>query len=110
IRDREKQIGRIVEQLALDRTEGLDIAPTTDPGAYLPAVQQALDENAVALEYYFGPRQSVVFVVSRRALAVVPLAVRPEALRKLVGQWQLNLATAARAVASGTSLDGLSRN
>jgi CHAT domain-containing protein len=110
IRDREKQIVRIVEQLALDRTEGLDIVPAADPGGYLLAIQQHLNDGAVALEYYFGPRQSVVFVVSRRKLVVVPLVVRPEALRKLVGQWQLNLATAARAVASGTPLDGLGRN
>jgi len=106
IADRERQIARILDRLALDRTEGLGVA-------VMPAEQfmpPTLDAGTILLEYYLTPDDATVFVVSSAGLAVVPLTVRPSEIRRLLHQWQLNLTAAGRMVADGMPLDGLGRN
>lgn len=107
IEEREKQIARILERLALDRTEGLSVAASTAPDVHaVPAVAP----GTVLLEYYFRPDGGAVFVVSSEGLMFVPLTARPHEIRRLHDQWRLNLAASAQALAAGTSLDGLGRN
>lgn len=108
IQDREKKIARILERLALDRTEGLAvIAPSeTDLHPTLPT----LDADTVLLEYYLPEEGGAVFIVSPAGLTVVPLLVRPTEIYRLLHQWHLNLTTTARAIASNAPLEGLGRN
>lgn len=107
IQEREKQISRILERLALDRTEGLLIAPSeTDPKMALPTI----DADTILLEYFFREDGGAVFVISPAGLTVVSLAVRPAEIRRLLHQWHLNLATTARAIASAAPLDRLGHN
>lgn len=108
IREREKQIARILERLALDRTEGLAIV--TPPVAEERPTLPHLDPGTVLLEYYFHEGDGAVFVVSPAELTVVPLTARITEIQRLLHQWNLNLATTARAITSNTPLDGLSRN
>ncbi|MHB8644504.1 MAG: CHAT domain-containing protein [Thermomicrobiales bacterium] len=106
IADRERQIARILDRLALDRTEGLGVA-VAPAEQFLPPT---LDAGTILLEYYLTSDDVIVFVASSAGLAVVSLAVRPSEIRRLLHQWQLNLAAAGRMVASGMPLDGLGRN
>ncbi|HET8628179.1 MAG TPA: CHAT domain-containing tetratricopeptide repeat protein [Thermomicrobiales bacterium] len=108
--EREREIARILERLALERTEGLDVVAPPPAGEYLPALQRDLDPGAVLLEYYFRADGGAVFVVMREGLAAVPLAAGRGAVARLLQQWQLNLGAAARALACGAPLDGLGRN
>lgn len=106
--DREKQIARVLERLALDRPEGLEgFAPAPlDPAA----ARALLDERTVLLEYYLHDGAAAVFVLTRGDLDVVPLATSPAALGRLLKLWQLNLDATARALAGGGPLAGLARN
>ncbi len=107
IREREKQIARILERLSLDRTEGLTVlVPDAGESAALPC----LAVGTVLLEYYLTDDTGAIFVVAPTGLAVVPLAARPRDIRRLLHQWQLNLAATAAAIRSGGPLDGLGRN
>lgn len=108
IKEREKQISRILERLALDRTEGLAVVASSEANAH--PVLPALDADTVLLEYYLPEEGGAVFVVSPNGLTVVPLAVRPAEIHRLLHQWHLNLTTTARAIASNAPLDGLGRN
>lgn len=108
IREREKQIARLLERLALDRTEGLAVASShiSEEHPSLPS----LDPGTVLLEYYFNDDGGTIFVVLPGGLTVVPLIARPAEIRRLLHQWNLNLATTAQAIASNASVDGLGRN
>jgi CHAT domain-containing protein len=106
ILEREKQIARLLERLALDRTEGLAVGAEVSPHSALPT----LDADTVLLEYYLPQKGGAVFVVSAKGLTVVPLAVRPAEIHRLLHQWHLNLTTTAAAIASNAPLDGLGRN
>lgn len=108
IRDREKKIARILERLTLDRSEGLAVPAAAERSERF--APPSLDPGAVLLEYYLTDKEGAVFVVSADDFAAVPLVVRPREIARLLYQWQLNLAAAARAVASGAPLDGLGRN
>ncbi len=107
IYDREKQIARILERLALDRTEGIAMNP---PGAREDDHVPRLTPGTLLLEYFFRETGGAVFVVSAEGLEAVPLAVSPRDIGRLLQQWQLNLATTARAIAAGAPLDALGRN
>jgi CHAT domain-containing protein len=107
IREREKQIARLLERVALDRTEGLPlgVAQITAENA-IPR----LDADTALLEYFLDTESAVAFVVTAGGLDAVPLAARPREIQRLLQQWQLNLAMAARTAAAGGTLDGLVRN
>jgi CHAT domain-containing protein len=62
------------------------------------------------LEFFFRVDGGVVFVRSPRGLSVTELAVRPRDINRLLNQWNLNLAAAARAVATNGPLIGLGQN
>jgi CHAT domain-containing protein len=107
VREREKQIARLLERLALDRTEGLAIAHSAvreDDAVPLLAA------DTVLFEYHFRADGAEVFVVSPAGLRVVPLAVRPNDISRLLQQWQLNLGATARAVTEGAGLERLGHN
>ncbi len=108
LRDGERRISRLVERLELDRTEGLVVntAPDVDERNVVPPVEA----DEVLVEYYFDGNRGAAFVATPAGLAVTPLSARPEEIRQLLHQWHLNIESAARAVASGTPLDGLGRN
>ncbi|HEY8309452.1 MAG TPA: CHAT domain-containing protein, partial [Gemmatimonadaceae bacterium] len=107
IQEREKQIARVLERLALDRTEGLAVPGLVDrEQPSLPS----LDSGAVLLEYFFRRDGGVVFVRSPQGLTVTELDVHPREIRRLLNQWGLNLDTTARTIASNGPLDGLGRN
>lgn len=108
MRDREARIARLLERLALDRTEGLGVAP-----AAIPEGRDALprlDPGTALVEYYLPDAGGAVFVVIGDDLAVVPLAASAGEIHRLMRQWQTNLAATARAIASGTPIAGLHRN
>ncbi len=108
VRDRERRIARLLERLALDRAAEVGPVASAHAGAHL--LPERLDPSTVLLEYHFRLDGSAVFVLSGAGLTAVPLDARPGDIRRLLGQWRLNLATAARAIAAGTPLDGLGRN
>jgi CHAT domain-containing protein len=107
IQGRETQIARVLERLALDRSEGLAAPGLVDRGQPL---LPRLDSGAVLLEYFFRHDGGVVFVRSPQGLIVTELDVRPREIRRLLNQWSLNLDTTARAIASNGPLEGLGRN
>ncbi len=107
IRDRERQIGRVLERLALDRTEDLVLARPGDAATHeIPHVAP----GTVLLEYFFREDGGVAFVVSSGRMSVVPLDARPQDIGRLLHQWSLNLSATARAVASDVSLEELGQN
>ncbi len=108
IRERERQIEEIVEQLALDRTEGLALATTLEVRDYGPPAD--LPEGSVLLEYAFHEGRGTVFVVADGKTSAVALPSAGAGLQRLLKGWQLHLATAARAVAYGEGVDGLVRS
>jgi CHAT domain-containing protein len=107
IRDRERQIARVLERLTLRHAdiEALGGRPGTRHQA-LPRV----DERTALVEYYFAEEHAAAFVVSRRGFTVVPLAIRPHGLRRLLSQWHLNLDSTAAALNSGRPPEALARN
>ncbi len=107
VREREKEITRLLERLALDRTEGVHV-PTLDAEAAFAV--PAVEAGTVLLEYFFGADDGAVFVVTRSGLTVTPLAVRPREIARLLQRWYLNLTATAQAVARGASPDALGRN
>ncbi len=108
IREREKQIARLLERLTLERAADLAVAST--PIADIRPSLPALEPGTVLLEYYLSDDAGAVFVVSTAGLTFVPLAARPSEIARLLNQWHLNLASTARAIGSNAGLDGLSRN
>jgi CHAT domain-containing protein len=108
IREREKGIARVLERLALGRSECLE-------GLMLPLSAEhfappALDDRTVLLEYFFWADNGAVFVRSRGALTVVPLNTTQTAVSRLLNLGQLNLDTTARAIGAGEPLAALTRN
>jgi CHAT domain-containing protein len=108
IRDRERQIARLLEQLALDRTEGLEIAPGLDDRRYRPPTD--LEPGAVLLEYVLRDGHSAVFVVVAGELLVVPLAASVQEIGRLLKGWHLNLAATAGTMLAGIAAPGLVNN
>jgi len=108
IREREKQIARLLERLTLERAADLAVAsaPIADVRSPLPE----LEPGTVLLEYYLSDDAGAVFVVTPAGLTVVPLAARPGEIVRLLNQWQLNLASTARAIGSNGGIGGLGRN
>lgn len=107
VREREREIGRVVDRLALARTEGLT-TPAREAGETF-AVPTVAD-GTVVLEYFFREDGGMAFVVSADGLVVVPLAVRSREIVRLLAQWQLNLGATAQMVAEGRAVDALGRN
>jgi CHAT domain-containing protein len=111
IRDRERRIASLLEQLALNRAdleapELIDL--TRHAGDELkPPV---LDAGTVLLEYYFRSETGAVFVVTEGRVRVVPLAARPSDVGRLVSQWQLNVSATARAIVNHEPIANLGRN
>lgn len=103
---RERRIARLLERLALDRTEGLNVPATTEGDYAVPP----LNDRTVLLEYYLREDGGVIFVGSPAGLSVVPLSARPGEIRRLLHQWHLNVSTAGRMIATGAPLDGVGRN
>jgi CHAT domain-containing protein len=108
IRERERKIGRLLERLILDRTEGFafSVAPVS---ATLPTLP-TLSPGTVLLEYYLAENASAVFVVSEGEVAAIPLPVRPTEIVRLLNQWELNLSATARMLGAGLPLNGLETN
>lgn len=105
LHDRERRIVRLLDRLALDREVGIDLG--ADP---TPHTLPTLDQDTALLAYHFGTGGGTVFVATANGLTAVPLAVTPTDLARLLGRWQLNLASAATALARGVSLAALGRN
>lgn len=98
LKERERRIARLVEQLALDRTEGLG------PQSHASVDAQALASlaaGAAIVEYYLGERRAVAFVVTSSGVEAVPLATNAEQVRRLVHHWSVNLEATAHALADG---------
>lgn len=104
LRDRERRISRLVEQLALDRTEGLgpQSCASVDAGTLA-----SLGAGTAILEYYLGERASVAFVISASGVEAVPLATNAEQVRRLVHHWSVNLDATAHTLSAGQPLDRL---
>src|SRR5260370_35222836 len=98
-----KNLGRCVERLALRDAEQLDgLAVPTDS---LPrSVLQSLDHGTALLEYYLSEAYSGVFVAYGGTLVFEPLNTSPTAIRRLMGQWRLNLQATAGAIQTGRRL------
>ncbi len=107
VREREKQIARLLERLALDRTEGLVVRGQAGES---PPDLPDLEADTVLLEYFFGKEGGAVFVVTRDGITVVPLRVRPREVQRLLHQWNLNLTSTGQAIGAGAPLDALGRN
>lgn len=105
LRDRERRIVRLLDRLALDREVGLDLGADQTPHT-----APALDRDTALVAYHFGAGGSTAFVATAAGLRAVPLAVTPADLARLIGRWQLNLASSAAALARGGSLAALGRN
>jgi CHAT domain-containing protein len=111
IHDRETRIARVLERLALYRSEGQAIVAEFPEHTSIEAFSlPALDARTVLLEYYIHERESVVFVVSAQGLRVVPLDASARAIRQMIYRWQLNLGSTAQALSAGASLQSLARN
>ena len=107
VRDREKRIGWIFEQLSLRDAEALgSIAPL----ALVDDSPPDVDERTVVLEYFLRNDVALVFVVAHGEISALPLAVSADGIVRLLNQWHLNLAATGRALAGGQPLDGLGRN
>jgi tetratricopeptide (TPR) repeat protein len=108
IAERERQIARLVERLALRqapdqaRRDGLTERSEAGP--------PALDAGTVLIEYYLGEGGGAAFVVAGGDLALVPLGASAGDVRRLVHLWQLNVDATARALAAGEPLAVLARN
>lgn len=105
IRDREAQIARMLEQLALERTEGLEVVPTL--GARQDALPTARRPGQVVLEYVLRDDFAAVFVGVAGRLVVVPLSVSAQGVQRLLKAWQLHLAATIQVTSMGTPVDGL---
>jgi len=107
IREREKRIARVLEQLALQRDGGLpyDVPPSEGDFA-----RPQLDERAILLEYYFSSDDVAAFVVTHDRLNVVPLPTPASDVRRLLERWQLNLGATTRALGQRSLLAALGRN
>lgn len=105
LRARERRIIRLLDRLALDREVGLDLG--ADP---TPRTPPPLDRDTALVAYHFGAGGCTAFVATADDLRAVPLAVAPAELARLLGRWQLNLASAAATLARGGSLAALGRN
>jgi CHAT domain-containing protein/tetratricopeptide (TPR) repeat protein len=110
VREREKQIGRMLERIALRHADGADaltaLLPSDDGEMPVPPVEA----GTVLLEYYLREQGSAVFVVTHDALAVVALDTTPTAITRMLHRWQLNLDATARAITSDAPLEGLANN
>lgn len=103
----ERAMGRILEQLALARTEGLILAPHDDR----PASPLAdADAETALVEYYIHGREGCAFVWRGERLAVVPLAVAERDLYALLRRWHLNLEATARGRGNPALLRRLEEN
>jgi CHAT domain-containing protein len=105
LRDREREIARLLERIALDSHHGRDDVEAA--ARELPSPWQTLDDGVALVEYHFGRRGGVAFVATRGDLAAVPLEVGPEAIARTLRLWQLNLSATARAIAAGAPTVGL---
>jgi CHAT domain-containing protein len=108
LRDRERQIAHITEQLALDRTEGLLLSSTADADYLQP--WHDLDPGTALVEYALTSEGCLAFVIADGRLHAAPLAISDKELRQLLRSWQLNLSACAHAILNGTGLTSLSRN
>lgn len=108
VRDRERRIGRLLERLTLEHAEPVAGA-ALDQGdrCRIPPV---VDEGTVLLEFYLRSDGGAVFVIDSEGMQVVPLSTGAARLQRLLYQWQLNLASSARALTGGESLDGRTRH
>lgn len=107
IRERERQISRLRERLALHENAWVEEA---ELGGQVDPVPPDLDENTVLLEYYLHEEQAAVFIASHAGLEVIPLDLSTSTLRRYLSHWQLNLDAAAPLVAAGAPLSSLGRN
>lgn len=107
IRDRERRIAQVLEQLSLRREGGfVDAIPPSEEDFARPR----LDEGTVLVEYYFSADRVAAFVVTHDRLEVVPLVARPAEIRRLLDRWQLSLDATARSLGQPTLLLALGRN
>ena len=106
--EREKQIGRVLERLALRRADvdGLPQPPTDLTIDALPT----LDAETVLLEFFFGQERSAVFVVCDGGVTAVPLEASAHAIQRLLDRLHLNFAGAARVLSVGQPLGPLAAN
>lgn len=107
IKEREREIARVLDRLALERADGVQIAMS---GAEPEPVLPLLDANTILLEYFFQEDGGTVFVIASDRMTVVPLGVRPRDIQRLLHQWHLNLASSARAITNNEPLSGLGGN
>lgn len=111
IRDREQRIERLLERLAVRRSENAEqIGQRSRFSDARRSMLPALDADTILLEYYLHERGGAVFVIADQRLTVVHLAASAGDVRRLVDRWQVNLQTTARAVAAGQPLTALARN
>ena len=108
LHERERQIGQVIEQLALDRTEGLSLTRTADPIYLLPPTD--LEPGTVLVEYSFSATGNLAFVITQGQLHAISLPTSEATLGRLLRNWQLNLAASANAILSGASVLPLARN
>ncbi len=105
---REREMGRILEQLALARTEGLIL----DGGVAVNELPRpsGLDDGTALLEYYLHGSAGYLFVWRDDRLTVVALGVGEEGLHSLLRRWHLNLDATVRARGNVALLRRLGEN
>ncbi len=108
IHEREKQIARLVERLALRAAEGRPA--TSDEVMSRFGDLPRLQAGEVLLEYYFDGASGLVFVGAANRLTVVPLRVGPAVIRRRLNRLQTNLEATAQAWARGQPIGAFAGN
>ncbi len=109
IEDRERNITRVLERLALVRdAEGLEAIGWT-PRRSTPEPPN-LAAGAVLVEYLLRDDDGLAFIQTSSGLRVEPLPTGARALQRLLGRFQLNLDSVQRAIAGGEPLEPLIPN
>src|SRR5262249_32613370 len=109
VAEREKQIGRVLERLALLRdAEGLEALGWRHNGH--DAEQPKVPPGSVLLEYLLREDRGLVFVVTPDSLHVEQLPDGARAIRRLLGRWQLNVDSVTRALGHRQPIDPLAPN
>lgn len=108
IAERERQIARLVERLALRQTP--DQARPHGLGEREAAGLPRLAAGTVLIEYFFREDGGAAFVVAGGDLTLVPLSAAAGDVRRLVHLWHLNVDATARALTAGEPLAVLARN
>ena len=100
---RERRMRTLTERLYLAAQEGAREVSAPD----FEAIQAALGDDTLLVEYYIDGGQIIAFVVDQSGASVIPLPSPPERVERLVEQLQFNLTCALRTEPDGAAARSL---